>query len=793
MVDIVDAAPTPRVSMDPGGTRMAVAHYPALPSMALLAAPMHRLAGVRIDPRAHARRTTRLYDRIEVRATDGGAAVEVKLPAGGGLSAPTWSPDGRHLAFTRRGETGGLELWVADARTGEARRLTERSINGVMGGLRWMPGSDAILANLVPAGLGPAPKASPVPAGPAVQETAGRKATNRTYQDLLKNAHDDALFEHFARSELALVGLDGKTRVLPGVDMYSAVSPAPDGRHVRVERVNRPFSRSVPLRRFPRTVEVWDLQGGAPVTIADLPAAEEVPIGGVPTGPRALRWQPGEAATLVWVEALDGGDPNTEAPARDRLMRRAMDEGGDAVEFARIEHRFRDLQWLEGSQRYLVTDYDRDRRWTRTELRDLAQPDARRVLFDRSIHDRYGDPGEPVMRRGKDGTWAVRVDDDAIFLSGMGASKAGDRPFLDRLPLQEGAKATRLFHSPPGSYARFVDFAGDSTDALVLWQESPTAPPNYFVSTLGPEATTRAVTDFPHPHPQISGIEKQLLTYTRADGVPLSGTLYLPADRAEGERLPLLVWAYPREYTDPKTAGQVRAAPTRFTRLRGTSPLLFLTQGYAVLDGAAMPVVGDPKNMNDTLIPQLVDAAAAAIDAAAKTGAVDSERVAVAGHSYGAFMTANLLAHSDLFRAGIARSGAYNRTLTPFGFQSERRTLWEAPAAYEQVSPLFHADKINEPLLMIHGEVDNNSGTFPLQSRRLFHAMKGLGGTARLVMLPNESHGYRGRASVLHVLAESLGWLDRHVKGAGSEAQEGTARAPAVTQKGGGAPAKAPG
>jgi dipeptidyl aminopeptidase/acylaminoacyl peptidase len=381
------------------------------------------------------------------------------------------------------------------------------------------------------------------------------------------------------------------------------------------------------------------------------------------------------------------------------------------------------------------------------------------LLFDRSRHDRYGDPGRPVQVTLACGTRVVKVEDGSIYLAGSGATPEGDRPFLDRMKLED--KSTeRLFQATAESYASFVDFVGDK-GAFVIRRESPKDPPNYFLVEDGKE---RALTEFPDPHPQLTGIEKKLLTYKRRDGVPLSGTLYLPPDWDGETRLPLLVWAYPIEYRDKKTAGQVRARPNRFTRLAGTSPLMFLTQGYAVLDGAAMPVIGHPETMNDTLIPQLVQAAKAAIDAVVKEGVADRDRVAISGHSYGAFMTANLLAHSDLFRAGIARSGAYNRTLTPFGFQSERRTLWEGRDAYIKVSPLFSADKIDEPLLMFHGEDDNNSGTYPLQSKRLFHAIKGLGGTARLVMLPKESHGYRARESILHVLAESFEWLDTHVK-----------------------------
>jgi len=284
------------------------------------------------------------------------------------------------------------------------------------------------------------------------------------------------------------------------------------------------------------------------------------------------------------------------------------------------------------------------------------------------------------------------------------------------------------------------------------------------------------ITNFSDPASQLRGIKKQLVKYKRADGVDLSFTLYTPPNYKEGTRLPTLVWAYPLEFTDASVAGQVSGSTNRFTSIGGISHLFFLLNGYAVLDNATMPVVGDPETVNDTFIKQINDSAKAAIDKAVKMGVTDPERVGVGGHSYGAFMTANLLAHSDLFRAGIARSGAYNRTLTPFGFQGERRNFWEATELYTKISPFFYANKINEPILLIHGEADNNTGTFPIQSERLFAALQGTGGTARLVMLPHESHGYAGRESVEHTLYEMISWFDKYVKNAKPREKNQTAK-----------------
>jgi dipeptidyl aminopeptidase/acylaminoacyl peptidase len=388
--------------------------------------------------------------------------------------------------------------------------------------------------------------------------------------------------------------------------------------------------------------------------------------------------------------------------------------------------------------------------------------ESRKVLFDLSMNDAYNDPGVPVTVSRPDGTTTILQDGDSIYLTGQGASPQGLRPFLDRLDLKTGDKK-RLFHCGEGAFERVLSFVGDSRSMILISHETRTEPTNYFLVDLNSGKRTK-LTDFQDPAPRLTGLKKELIKYRRDDGVPLSGTLYLPPDYQEGTRLPLIIWAYPLEYSDPATAGQVRSSTDTFTRLLGPSQLFFVTQGYAVFDNATMPVVGDPETMNDTYVEQISAAARAAIEVLDKKGVIDPRRVGVGGHSYGAFMTANLLAHTDLFAAGIARSGAYNRSLTPFGFQTERRSYWEAVNLYTKMSPFTYANKINEPILLIHGEADNNSGTFPIQSERLFQAIKGNGGTARLVMLPHESHAYRARESVLHVLAEMFDWADRYVK-----------------------------
>ena len=588
----------------------------------------------------------------------------------------------------------------------------------------------------------------------------GRAAPAPTYEDLLKNANDERLFDYYFTAQLSLVDAGTGTRTSLGAPaIFDRVDVAPGGELVLVARTVRPYSYLVPDALFPKEVEVWDLRGQLAHRVASLPTGEGIPIRGVRPGPRAITWRPGVSATLVWAEALDGGDPRKRVDQQDRVVTLAAPFVGEPVEIVRLAKRYAGIRW-DAQGTGLLEEYDRERRWVKTWIVDGTKAPV--LLFDRSGEDRYADPGSALMRPTPTGAPAVVRNGDWIYLVGAGASAQGERPFLDRLNLVT-KKTERLWRADTVHYEAVVALLDDAGRSFVTRRESRTEPPNYFVHQA--RMALRALTAFKDPAPQLTGIQKRLITYTREDGVPLSGTLYLPPGYVPGSRLPVVMWAYPTEFASATAAGQVTAAPNRFNIIRGPSHLFFLTQGYAVFDDPKMPIIGGD-TANDHYVDQLVMNARAAVKAVVDAGVADPDRIGVGGHSYGAFMTANLLAHSDLFRAGIARSGAYNRTLTPFGFQNEDRTFWQARDVYLRMSPFVYADSINEPILMTHGEADNNSGTFPINSERLFAAIKGLGGTARLVMLPNEAHGYLARESVLHTLAEMIDWFDRYVKNA---------------------------
>lgn len=770
IMDVLNAPAIPSVSVSPVRDRIALLEPLRYPPISELAQPMLRLAGRRINPNTHGQHRQSYFVRMTLKDIADGKETAVALPAGAQIIQTQWSPDGKYIAAGNI-TPAGVELWIIDTASGKASKVKNVFVNTAFGGYSWED-SRTLSATLVPARRGAPPTYQNLtPTEPNIQETTGRGGAVQTFQDLLKSPNDEKLFEYYATSQLALIGVDGKVREIGSPAIYDDADLSPDGKYILASRIERPFSYLFPYFRFPKKVEVWDANGRPVHTIANIPLQDSLPIQGVPTGPRSYGWIPTEASTLIWAEALDGGDPRKKVAHRDKLMTLAAPFSASPAEVVKTEHRYQGRQFGEKDGMMWFYDFDRDTRRRRIFMTDYRNPATVKLISDLNVNDRYNEIGQPVTKVLPSGSSVIRQNGDDIFLTGAGASPEGDRPFLRRMNLKT-LKTEEIFRSGTEEYEAFLGMIDDTGTTFLTRKESVTEPPNVHYRQVCPPGTQclavldRKITDFKDPAPQLRDINKRLVKYKRADGVDLSFTLYTPPGYKEGTPLPTVVWAYPLEFTDAATAGQVSGSTNRFTQIGGTSHLFFLLQGYAVLDDATMPVVGNPETVNDTFVKQIVDSASAAIEKGVEMGVVDPDRVGVGGHSYGAFMTANLLAHSDLFRAGIARSGAYNRTLTPFGFQGERRSFWEATKLYTDISPFFYANRINEPILLIHGEADNNQGTYPIQSERLYAAISGNGGTARLVMLPLESHGYSAKESVQHTLFEMIQWFDRHVKNA---------------------------
>jgi dipeptidyl aminopeptidase/acylaminoacyl peptidase len=656
VIDIVDAPPPPRASMSPYGEWMLLSEYEAMPSIGYMAQPLLRLAGTRITPRYNSRQQTSFYTSLTIKSIKDGKEKKIALPEGSKLGSPSWSRDGQWLAFPRLTDTG-FELWVAETKSGKAKALTGPILNStVNSGFSWLP-ENKLLVWAILEDRGAPPKEPEVPIGPNIQETSGKYAPVWTYQDLLQTPYDAQLFKYYAISQIwEIDAASGKIRKIGKPGFYLYADPSPDGKLLLVYRVKEPYSFSVPYYSFAHSDEIWDRDGNLVHLLSDLSVEDEVPVRGVPTGPRSVEWRTLKPATLIWVEALDEGDPEKEVPHRDKLMTLSAPFKGEPKEIMKIEHRYGGINWLQTEGEAFLSEYNWKKRWRTTYLVNVDDPSvAPRKIIDISSQDRYKDPGRPVFTLTPQGEYVILQDKDWIYLRGSGASPKGDMPFLDMMNYKTMEKK-RLFQSSEGSYEYFVDFVGKSRNEIITEYQSKTEPPNYFLLNLK-NKNKKALTDYKDPAPQLTGMKKQLVKYTRADGVELSGTLYLPPGYKEGERLPCVIWAYPIEYSDPSVAGQIRGSPYTFTFFRGTSQLFFVTQGYALLDGAQMPVVGDPKTMNDTFVDQIVSSLKAAIDKLDSMGVIDPKRVGVGGHSYGAFMTANLLAHCDLLSAGIARSG----------------------------------------------------------------------------------------------------------------------------------------
>ncbi len=775
----VEARPTPVVIPGPDRRTVLLATPRPFPSIAELAEPELRLAGLRLNPksRTRSRRTSmQALELLDVRAATATPRPITGLPANARIFEVSWSPDGTRVAFNVALDDG-LTAWVADVKTAVASRVSPAHLNALFGSpCRWLADSKALVCLVVPEGQLPPPAPSNVPTGPVVQENDGTRKPHRTNPNLLTTPNDALQFEFYGSSQVAVLGLDGTRRNVGTPALVLEATPSPGGAFLLVSSTHRPFSYQVALERFPVRTEVWQLDGTLVSTLADLPLAEEVPVDfdAVRTGRREFMWRADVGATVCWVEAKDGGDPRRAASIRDELSCLAAPFTGTPTVVATLKTRYQKANWSSDRLALVTEFWWKDRTLRTWAVAPGVSGTAPRLLWERSSEDRYHDPGQPLLTRTPAGKEVLQLTSKGhLLLTGDGASAEGDRPFLDRVDPATG-KAERLFRSEGAQVARVKAVLDDDGREVLMTRETVSTPPNLFLSVSGKE---QQLTRFVHPVPELVGVTKQLIRWSRPDGQKLSGMLYLPAGFRPGTDapLPVLVWVYPSEFKSAANAGQVQGSPYEFATPWLDGPLFSLPQGFAVVDDPSFAIVGEGKaEPNDTYVEQLCADAASLVDELVRLKVGDRDRMAVGGHSYGAFTTANLLAHSDLFRAGIARSGAYNRTLTPFGFQSEERSFWEAPETYLRMSPFRYAGDINEPLLLIHGAADDNAGTYPIQSERLFAAMQGLGGTVRYVSLPVEAHGYRARESVLHVLWEQVRWLEQHVKQAPRRAAPST-------------------
>ena len=771
IADLVDAPITPNVRLSPDKKHLLILERTSLPSIEELSQPELRLAGLRINPMTNGRSRANSYKGILIQNIKSGKQKKVKgLPKNAKISAVSWSPDSKRIAMSViNGEQ--INLYLSETKTGKAKLLIKKPLNTIYGSaFYWLSDSKSLIIKAIIDNRGNPPKLSNIPSGPILQENLGKVSPARTYQDLLTSPYDEDLFDYYMTAQVLHVDIKGKMKKIGKPGVIRRAEPSPDGKYILSERIHRPYSYLVPVYRFPNLIQILDIKGNLIHTLRDMPLAESIPIGrdAVISGPRSFAWRSDVGSTIYYVNALDEGNPNIDVTYRDELFSLSSPFANtEPKSLIKLELRYSNVRWGDKNMALVSA-----RKWTerRTTMWHLNPSNNKsKKIIDRSYEDRYNDPGSPIMEINKFGRSIVAlIGDQKVFMTGNGASPDGDLPFIDEFDIKTN-KSKRLWRCKAPYYEVTVNVIDKKKNLFLTRRESKDEPPNYLLRGLK-DNSLEYVTNFEHPYPQMKNLYKEMLTYKRDDGIDLSATLYLPPGRKPSDGpLPLLVWAYPREFKTSKAASQVVGSAHRFFSINpassSSSALIMLSYGYAILMGATMPIIGEgDQEPNDSFIKQLVGSAQAAADIMVERNITTRDQIGIGGHSYGAFMTANLLAHSDIFQAGIARSGAYNRSLTPFGFQSEQRTFWEAPEIYFEMSPFMHAQKVNEPILLIHGEADNNSGTFPVQSKRYYHALKGHGATAKLVLLPHESHGYKARESVMHVLWETANWLDTYVK-----------------------------
>ncbi|KAM7521410.1 hypothetical protein LguiA_011312 [Lonicera macranthoides] len=794
--DIIDAPPLPELSLSPQRDKILFHKRRSLPPLSELARPEEKLAGIRIDGKRNTQSRMSFSTGVGIHnlLDDDTLGPEMEihgLPDGAKINFVTWSIDGQHLSFSIRvdeedGSCSKLRVWVADVETGKARPLFQSPdiyLNAIFDNFVWIDNS-TLLVCTIPLSRGNPPKKPLVPSGPKIQSNEQKTVVQaRTYQDLLKDEYDEDLFEYYATSQLVLASLDGTVKEVGPPALYTSIDPSPDQKYVLIYSIHRPFSFTVPCGRFPKKVDVWTADGKFVRELCDLPLAEDIPIASssVRKGMRSISWRADKPSTLYWVETQDGGDAKVEVSPRDIIYTQPAEplEVEQPTILHKLELRYGGISWCDDSLALVYESWYKTRRIRTWVISPGSSDVSLRILFDRSSEDVYSDPGSPMLRRTPVGTYVIakikKQNDKGtyVLLNGSGATPQGNIPFLDLFEINTGSKE-RIWESKKEKYfERVVDLMSDQNEGelyinqlkVLTSRESKTENTQYYIQRW-PEKKACQITNFPHPHPQLATLQRGMIRYKRKDGVQLTATLYLPPgyDPSRDGPLPCLVWLYPGQFKSKEAAGQVRDSPNEFAGIDSTSSHLWLARRFAILHRPTVPINGEGKEeAKDRYMEQLVVSVEAAVEEVIRRGVAHPNKIAVGGHSYGAFMTANLLAHAPhLFCCGVARSGAYNRTLTPFGFQNEDRTLWEATNTYIEMSPFMSANKIKKPILLIHGEEDDNKLTLAMQSDGFFNALKGHGALSRLVILPHESHNYLARESIMHVLWETDRWLQKY-------------------------------
>ena len=760
----------PSVSMDSKKEYMLLSYRNTYKTLDDLNQEEMRLGGLRINPITNISSTVTYLNNLKIRKISAKNEIQVSgLPENPKISNLSWSPNEKKIAFTNT-TSSGVELWVIDVISASAKKITSDNLNANLGSpFNWMKDNESILVKVLP-------KNRPnlidlkkdLPKGPTVSVSEGSKSQNRTYQDLLKNKTDETNFDILVTSELYKVSLSGTAELFKSAGIYAGESFSPDGNYLMITTIQKPYSYIVPMSRFPQKTTVYDLYGKEIKMVNEVPLIEIMPKGfsSVRIGKRNMNWRADKPATLVYVEALDEGDQSKKADFRDEVFQWNAPFTSSATSMMKTKQRYAGITW--GNDTFAVA-YDSwyDTRNTKTYLLNPSNSnETPKIISDRNSQDIYSDPGNFETKKNQYGRNVIAVENDNVYLIGDGNTKDGQFPFIDEMNLKT-LKTKRIYTSKTKDKKEdLVSIEDFKKGEVLVMIQSKNDYPNYYFRNIK-SGKLRPITTFKNPFESIKNVYKEVIKYKRKDGVDLSGTLYLPVgyDKTKKEKLPLLIWAYPAEFKDKNSAGQNDKNPNEFTFPNYGSFVYWVTKGYAVLDDASFPIIGEgTTEPNDTFISQLVDDAEAAINAVDNLGYINRKKVAVGGHSYGAFMTANLLSHSNLFACGIARSGAYNRTLTPFGFQSEQRNYWDVPKIYNEMSPFMNAEKMKTPLLLVHGDADNNPGTFTLQSERYFQALKGLGAPVRLVLLPKEAHGYVAKENILHLLWEEDQFLEKYLK-----------------------------